>query len=146
MAGEWSTPTKPPGVEPQDNTYLTSTNSLDGLGGSGITTRKKAMQKVIAARTEYSTMRDPVRNPIRGENAPEIPNAMVFAPSQGPAAEPCSLRVMIWLPALITAVRKPMAAKLSWSMPTSPTRGMHMRVPASRNRAMETTILPGIPR
>ena len=61
---------------------------------------------------------------MSGTSAPAIAKQTVFAPSQGPACTPWTLRVMIWQPVSSVAVHMPMANHVTWSTQIVSTKGM----------------------
>ena len=58
------------------------------------------------------------------DGAPAIAKQTVFAPSQGPACTPWTLRVMIWHPVSSVAVHAPSRNHVACSTQTSRTKGM----------------------
>ena len=72
----------------------------------------------------YCAKSSPVTISMSGTSAPAIAKQTVFAPSQGPACTPWTLRVMIWHPVSSVAVHAPSRNHVACSTQTSRTKGM----------------------
>lgn len=83
---------------------------------------------VVSARPRtsvaYCAKSSPVTISMSGTSAPAIAKQTVFAPSQGPACTPWTLRVMIWHPVSSVAVHAPSRNHVACSTQTSRTKGM----------------------